>query len=392
MADSLWGAVDLIRGERRMGYKHGQRQAFTLVELLVVIAIIGILVGLLLPAVQSAREAARRMSCQNNLKQLGLACHNFESANKKFPYGNLRANGVYGHPEWGTPTQSRRYAIMHQLMPFCEQDAWWQLWDQLNFCQNQLSLPIFGGDGVTGPPGCGFTHPLNVNHPPLDGTAIVGQRLSGVLRCPSNPGNGWNEDGAGTSGGYARGDYMGCWGLKAYRGYQATRPSHWNPFGPGTDFPPPTASAGSGGSPRSRGMFTWNRQIKIGDVPDGLSNTIMLGEVAFFDPVYDSCAAQINAGTRLLGWGWVWFAGEANIARGTLVPLNYRLRDRVGCTDFNDVVLRENRHDAFGSMHSGGANFSLGDGSIRFIADSISPIVYTSLGTRDGGEVFAMPD
>jgi prepilin-type N-terminal cleavage/methylation domain-containing protein/prepilin-type processing-associated H-X9-DG protein len=358
----------------------GHRQGFTLVELLVVIAIIGILVGLLLPAVQAAREAARRMSCQNNSKQLGLACHNFESANKKFPFGILRNNGVYGHPEWGTPTASRRYALMHQLMPFCEQDAWWNLWNQLDFNANRLSNPIFGGN------------PSNPQVPPLDGTSVVGQKLSEVLRCPSNPGNGWNEDGSGTSGAYARGDYMGCWGLKCYRGFAGDRPSHWNPFGPGSDFPPPAGGPGSGGSPRSRGMFTWNRQIKIGDVADGLSNTIMIGEVGFFDPVFDTCAAQSGSGTRILNWGWVWFGAEANAGRGTLVPMNYILRDGIGCSDYADVVLRENRHDAFGSLHSGGANFALGDGSVRFISESISPVVYTAMGTRDGGEVFTMPD
>ena len=374
------------------------RRGFTLVELLVVIAIIGILVGLLLPAVQAAREAARRMSCSNNLKQLGLACHNFESANKAFPYGMLRRNGVYGHPEWldgTTLNEYRRGANMHELMPFCEQQAWYDQWyqfdppaamrpaDRPNAWPNTYSMPVFGGNLA------------NPEYPPTDGTSAVGQKLGEVLRCPSNPGGGWNESagtGGGGNGGYGRGDYMGCWGLKGYRGFAADRPSHWNPFGPGNDFPPPAAGRGSGGSQRSRGMFTWNRRVKIGDASDGLSNTIMLGEVSFHDPVFDKCAAEAGSTTRILNWGWVWFGAEANVSRGTTVPINFKLRDMALCTDYADVVLRENRHDAFGSQHSGGSNFSLGDGSVRFLADAISPVVYVSMGTRDGGEVFAFPD
>lgn len=359
-----------------MSRKSGLRQGFTLVELLVVIAIIGILVGLLLPAVQAAREAARRMSCSNNLKQFGLANHNFHSAFNKFPHGILRRNGTYGHPELGTPTQDRRYALMHQLMPFCEQQQFWDLWDQLDFNNNRRSNPVFGGN------------PSNTDLPPRDGTSVVGQRLSGVMRCPSNPGSGMNEDANGI-GGYARGDYLGNAGLKGYRGYQAGRPSHWNPFGPGSDFPPPAAGRNSGGSPRSRGAFSWNRQYGIRDLSDGTSNTLLMGEVSFFDPIHDQCAAAAGSGTRIMNWGWIWFGAEANALRGTGVPMNYRFRS---CDDWSDVIRREDLYDAFGSQHTGGATFALGDGSVRFLSESISPLVYTSMGTRDGGEVFQFPE
>lgn len=356
--------------------KSNCKPGFTLVELLVVIAIIGILVGLLLPAVQAAREAARRMSCSNNLKQLGLANHNFHSTFNKFPYGILRNNGTYGHPEWGGPGASRRFVLMHQLMPYCEQQQFYNQWDQLNFDNNRRSNPIYGGD------------PSNPALPPLDGTSAVGQRLSEVLRCPSNPGSGMNEDASGV-GGYARADYMGNAGLKGYRGYRADRPSHWNPFGPGTDFPVPTAGRNSGGSPRSRGAFSWNRQYGMKDFTDGTSNTLLMGEVSFYDPIHDQCATAAGSGTRILNWGWVWFGGESNALRGTSVPLNYRFRS---CADWDDVIRREDRYDAFGSLHPGGATFAISDGSVRFLSESISPLVYTSMGTRDGGEVFQFPD
>lgn len=265
---------------------------------------------------------------------------------------------------------------MHQLMPFCEQQQFWELWDQLDFNNNRRSNPIFGGD------------PSNDQLPPRDGTSVVGQMLSGVLRCPSNPGSGMNEDANGV-GGYARGDYMGNGGLKGYRGYRADRPSHWNPFGPGTDFPPPPPGSGSGGSTRSRGVFSWNRQYSMRDITDGTSNTLLMGEVSFLDRIHDQCAAEAGSGTRIMNWGWVWFGAEANALRGTAVPLNYRFRS---CADWSDVIRREDLYDAFGSQHPGGATFALSDGSVRFVSESISPLVYTSLGTRDGGEVFEFPN
>ena len=101
------------------------RNGFTLIELLVVIAIIAILIALLLPAVQQAREAARRTQCKNNMKQLGLAVHNFESTYGKLPYGMLRRDNTgWGHPSFGiVGEQDRRYALHFQLLPFIEQPA-----------------------------------------------------------------------------------------------------------------------------------------------------------------------------------------------------------------------------------------------------------------------------
>ncbi len=356
-----------------------RRRGFTLVELLVVIAIIGILVGLLLPAVQAAREAARRMSCSNNLRQLGLACHNFHDTNNAFPYGMLRADGNgWGHPEWGTPGQSRRYALMHQLMPYCEQNAFWQLWDQLNFGANTISNPLFGGDGTT-------------PNPP-DGTALVGQRLTPVLRCPSNPGAGWNESasvsGSGMSGIWARGDYHGSAGFRGYPGFNNARPSLWNPFGPGEEFPRPPGGRNTAAQARANGLFSRCIRFGIKDATDGTSNTIMLGERSFFDPLFDQCSAANGGSTRILNWGWVWFGAEGNAFLGTGVPMNFRIRT---CDDFNDPVRYDDRINAFGSTHPGGCTVALADGSVRFLADSISPVVFNAMGSRAGGEVFDFP-
>ncbi len=151
----------------------------------------------------------------------------FHDTYRKFPFGMLRADGTgWGHPEWGGSGQNRRYALMHQLTPYIEQSAFYNAWDQLNYNNNTISNPLFRGDGTT--------------VLPTNGTAAVGQLLSNVLRCPSNPGSLYNQSHSPTGNGiYARADYYGCAGQRGYPGFNATRPSLWNPFGPGNDYPRP---------------------------------------------------------------------------------------------------------------------------------------------------------
>ncbi len=351
-----------------------RRRGFTLVELLVVIAIIGILVGLLLPAVQAAREAARRMQCSNNLKQWGLANQNFESAFKRFPYGMLRPDGNgWGHPEWGTPTQSRRYALTHQLLPFIEQQALNDWFDQLTFGNNELDRLPTGGYGAR-----------------WQGNWFLRQTFP-ALMCPSNPGSPFNEShDAASNGRHARGDYLASAGRRGFPGFSATLPSLWNPFGPGSDNPRPAGSAGSARSGRADGMFNRNVAYKIADATDGTSNTILMGERAYFDPVFDRCGPETGWSTTKIGnWGWIWFGAEGNAFLGTGVPINFRIRD---CIEYRDQIRYENRINAFGSMHTGGCNVTLTDGAVRFLSQSISPITFNAMGSRAGGEVYEMPD
>ena len=358
--------------------KWSRKRGFTLVELLVVIAIIGILVGLLLPAVQAAREAARRMQCSNNLKQLGLSNHNFHDAFKKFPFGMLRADGNgWGHPEWGLPGQSRRFALIYQLLPYIEQTAYFNVWDQLVFDNNRRSNPMFGGDGTT--------------MDPTNGTAAIGQKLSETLRCPSNPGSGWNEShDAASNGRWARADYYASAGQRGYPGFVATRPSLWNPFGPGSDFPRPPGGRNTAGGARANGMFSRCIQFGIRDATDGTSNTILMGERAFLDPIFDRCGPETGtSSTRILNWGWVWFGAEGNAFLGTGVPINFRIRS---CADYSNILRYDDRINAFGSLHTGGAQFALTDGSVRMFSDGIDPLSFNALGTRSGGEVASPPE
>jgi len=337
-------------------------RGFTLVELLVVIAIIGILVGLLLPAVQAAREAARRMQCSNNLKQLALGVHLHHDAHKKFPYGILRNDGLFPHPDLGKPgtppPQNRRYPLMFQLLPFIEQTALQNQYDQFDFNRNRRDLVAPGADWA--------------------GDFFLKKTVATML-CPSNPGGPWNESAtAAESGRYFRGHYYGCSGTRSYpRVATDGRPSLFNPFAPAV--PNPTAGA------LTDGLFTRCKRYGMSDASDGTSNTLLLGERQFFDPIFDSSPVVDD---RIRDWGWTWFGGEGDAHLSTSVPINFKLPinfDTLGGT--TQQLLFDDRINCFGSMHTGGANFALADGSVQFISQSVSPIVFRALGTRSGGEV-----
>src|SRR5436305_2069719 len=172
------------------------RRGFTLIELLVVIAIIAVLIGLLLPAVQKVREAAARLQCQNNLKQLALAVHNFHDANGKLPYGVLRNNSAsFPFPDPANP--NRRYALMHQLLAYIEQDNLWKRWDQTNFNNNHI----------------------DPNTKQVDGPNAFFKQQVKTLVCPSNPnaGNPLNQPVTPSEGGiYFITSYFGSGGTRSY--------------------------------------------------------------------------------------------------------------------------------------------------------------------------------
>jgi prepilin-type processing-associated H-X9-DG protein len=115
-----------------------------------------------------------------------------------------------------------------------------------------------------------------------------------------------------------------------------------------------------------------------------------MGERAYFDPVFDRCGPETGWSTTKIGnWGWIWFGAEGNAFLGTGVPINFRIRD---CIQYRDQIRYEDRINAFGSMHTGGCNVTLTDGSVRFLSQNISQITFNAMGSRAGGEVFEMPD
>ncbi|MDY3553845.1 DUF1559 domain-containing protein [Gemmata sp. JC717] len=324
------------------------RRGFTLIELLVVIAIIAILIGLLLPAVQKVREAASRMSCSNNLKQLGLAAHNFHDAEGKFPYGILRSDGNFppDQPSLLTTTQgNRRYALFHQLLPYMEQDNLWKRWDHFTYSNNER----FPAD------------PSGVQY----ATGSFSNTVVKTMVCPSNPAGPLNQPSGGTGGQYFITSYYGNAGTRSYPRYNTSRPSLWTYQGDG--------------------MFYRNKRFNIGSVTDGTTNTLLFGERHFFDPVFDSSPVVDD---RIADWGWVWFGGEGDVHLSTSVPINFKLPANFGSLDGGQQqIMFEDRVNAFGSGHTGGANFALADASVRFIRDGITALTFQKLGTKANGEV-----
>jgi prepilin-type N-terminal cleavage/methylation domain-containing protein/prepilin-type processing-associated H-X9-DG protein len=299
---------------------HVHRRGFTLIELLVVIAIIGILIALLLPAVQKVREAAARAQCSNNLKQLGLAAHNYHGAYSFFPPGYRRATPIATVFVW--------------LLPYMEQDNVAKLWD-------------YGGN-----------YDINAG-PQGPASAIVRPYI-----CPSDKIDNPINIETSTTRAYALTSYGGNAGTRSYRD-----------------------SAGLllrdgviifGNSNNANYPDLW---IKIADITDGTSNTFLFGERSHFDPLYEAATDSGGCGGNLQGWGWWAFRAPGDTVLGTLVPLNYRIV--APCT----TDKADERINAFGSRHSGGANFAMADGSVRFVTDSIPLLTLRAVSTRAGGEV-----
>jgi prepilin-type N-terminal cleavage/methylation domain-containing protein/prepilin-type processing-associated H-X9-DG protein len=326
------------------------RRGFTLIELLVVIAIIAVLIGLLLPAVQKVREAAARMSCQNNLKQLGLAAHNYHGDQQKFP------PGVYQLP-FATAPKFRGVTLFVYLLPYLEQQNLFRGWDMTDPLNNTV-----GGASSR--------------------TATV---LKGLL-CPSDviPQNPIVNGGRT----YALTSYAGNGGARSYDPQFATNDGIFFVIGPGSQTAP-------GGAP-----------IRIADVTDGLSSTLLFGERSHLDPNYDSFVAALGGGNQQqalqpigqVGW-WASSAGRlaaGDVTLSAFAPINYRVPQPFAngasmsppATDAASFgYYNDRRLCAFGSSHSGGANFCLADGSVRFIQESIPAATLQALAIRSDGNV-----
>jgi prepilin-type N-terminal cleavage/methylation domain-containing protein/prepilin-type processing-associated H-X9-DG protein len=343
---------------------------FTLIELLVVIAIIAILIGLLVPAVQKVREAAARLQCQNNLKQLGLALHSYHDANKVFPpscWKKAIQDPTTGAAGSLTYAQNNPYnpAALHWsfiILPYIEQSPLYK------------TIPLVPPPGP--PPGAG-SNPPNLQtstawlSPPYL-TAL--QTPLAVMRCPSTSDDPFYDDNS-------RGVLIPGRAAASYVVVISGTITNNNNNDDG--------SAGAGPVPpfgfymlnhsRFTGAFNQNSRYNMASILDGTSNTAAIGERYRYSN---------NNGTNGHG-GWGIFAiGSPDAQNG------HNLFSGSTGVPFNPVIpnpASDTRHlIGFSSRHTGGVNFVFLDGSVRFLSDSISDVARLAIGTRAGGEVFSL--
>jgi prepilin-type N-terminal cleavage/methylation domain-containing protein/prepilin-type processing-associated H-X9-DG protein len=314
-----------------------RRPAFTLIELLVVIAIIGVLIALLLPAVQSAREAARRMQCTNNLKQIGLALHNYHDTRGAFPPNRYTFNGNYS------------FSALSQLLPHMEQN---QLYSALNFSLMRTD------------PGNATGRAVGVNS----------------FLCPS-------DGGQNLPPGMAATNYKANEGANIMHLYGAA-----DPTGSNASLPPPD------------GPFFANVSYRLADILDGTSNTCAFSEMligdqsdtiatenrdifrpgtfpATLDAAVADCKTVVWTNVALQGWStsgtpWTDGSGATSMYKHVATPNNR------SCMYPPSRLMLTAR-----SLHPGGVNVLFCDGSVRFVKDSVSPVPWRAIGSRNRGEV-----
>jgi len=335
------------------------RRAFTLIELLVVIAIIAVLIALLLPAVQSAREAARRAQCVNNLKQIGLAMHNYVSANSALPPPKVRAGSCTSAYTTGDTTGSLlNTTAFTMILPFIEQA---QLANAYNFMQTSSNNAWQAAPGPTGLAGTAFVN-----------TTVVSTLVAGYW-CPSD------QD-----------PTVENYDVNAYGPYSmqnARRSNYGLPTAQYTDYNCLTPSTPS--LPPDRGMFYSDASTSFAAVSDGLSNTVMVGEKShetinwcatfwYFGPYWGS---GTHTSTHLVVWP------PTNVLAPKSVP-----NAPWGNQDGSQSCERYSRGSyawVMSSKHAGGINVGMGDGSVRFIKNTINPYTWYALQTCQQGEILS---
>lgn len=303
-------------------------EGFTLIELLVVIAIIAVLIALLLPAVQQAREAARRSQCKNNLKQIGLALHNYHDVHRVFPMGLVDASASQNCTVAG-------WGWMVFILPHIDQ------------------APLYQKMEVS-------SKTLNQHRGSTTETVTTEETRTPIAAymCPTDVGPAINS----RRGGHAKTNYIGVYGSGMSTGNDNEEPRGY-----------PDTNARSA---KFNGLFAGNSSVRMRDITDGTSNTFAVGEVDIADHKVGTTTVSRNGGVwignyGISRWGGVFF--DARI--GTLINANAGTNPAWA----NTAV--------FSSLHTGGAHFLKADGSVHFISENISGTTYERLANRKDGEV-----
>jgi prepilin-type N-terminal cleavage/methylation domain-containing protein/prepilin-type processing-associated H-X9-DG protein len=344
------------------------RRGFTLIELLVVIAIIAVLIALLLPAVQSAREAARRAQCTNNLKQLGLASYNYEASQGSFPMGNRAFADLN---QANACSDYYGYSAFAYILPYMEQGA--------GYASYNFNVR-------------GDWYPVVAAYSP---NATAGLQLISSYVCPSdlsigalNPMNFYtprNQSSYAMNRGRQENIYFN-WAVNAFPD-------------PGAPY---TQNCNYGGGD---GMFMPESVVRVADVVDGTSNTLLFGETCRF--INEPSGSGFYFSNVVGAWGdSSFFSGGVRITGGAFVIPNpntpadttgqYLNACFSGTVQPPDWIKNGNPPGGpcyllgqwgFHGLHPGGVNFAFADGSVKFIKNSINPQAYRALGTRNLGEV-----
>jgi len=308
------------------------KTGFTLVELLVVITIIGILIALLLPAVQAAREAARRMQCGNQFKQVALALHNYHAAIGSFP------PGIFNELSEQYPTAPRRFAWSVYILPYLEMQS---LYDMFDFNQPSIYYNKAG-------------HTLTIPKDPANTNWVASGTYVPAYLCPSDPlmgvdGLTANTTVSTTTAQTAMSNICGVTSSRDYREQQEDGGIGEHGYSNIWDFP------------RNDGIFGGNVGCRIADIKDGTSNTFLICEVA-----------SSNEG-RFHAHNWA----SLNLT-GLIVGINGPSTVPGGSTG---VVVWFNRPASF---HPGGCHFAMADGSVGFVSQNTAQYILYALATRDG--------
>jgi prepilin-type N-terminal cleavage/methylation domain-containing protein/prepilin-type processing-associated H-X9-DG protein len=344
------------------------RRGFTLIELLVVIAIIAVLIALLLPAVQAAREAARRTQCVNNLKQLGLSLHTYESGNTAFPPSGVAMNTGSAVPLFNDGA----YGALPRLLQYIEGNT---IFNTINF-----NVPY--------------------NSTTLQNTTSFASVMNSFI-CPSavRQSSGGREGSGGTTTDEVAAAAIGGYGVTDYG---ATFMTDINPLGVTSTTYPATPYRNL--AYQANGMLK-NSKTSIAEITDGTSNTIAIAEIAGRDPRYLSTAGYVDNGYNT-SYNWtaaynalpgdvglprrIWRWAEPASAFDVSGAINNQYRPMFGTNSFainTGTVFDAGATDEIFSYHPGGANCLFGDGSVKFLKATMNPVVLRNLVTLNGGEV-----